>query len=136
MARIISLDIGTKRTGVALSDPSQVLATPLTTIHTADDQELAALIVKLCLFHEVERIVIGLPFMMDGRKGARALAVEEFACFLASKTTIPIVLFDERQSTVEAEEIFRRSGKKSSQYRKNLDEMAANIILQDYLNTL
>ena len=85
---------------------------------------------------KVERFVLGLPKNMDGTEGARAEKCREFALLLESKTDIPVVMWDERRSSVEAHAILHANGKKERKHRKTVDAVAASLILEGYLGTL
>ena len=84
----------------------------------------------------VERFVLGLPRNMDGTEGARAEKCREFASLLESKSDIPVVMWDERRSSVEAHAILRANGKREKKHRKTVDAVAASLILEGYLGTL
>ena len=133
--RILALDIGERRIGVALSDPSGLLATPLTTIHrrhhTADIDEVLRLVDE----HDAERVVVGLPLELSGRRGTQAGRVSAFVRAMAERTQVPVETVDERYSTVQAQRQLRESGVKPSRNRARVDAAAAAIILQSYLDS-
>ena len=133
--RILALDIGERRIGVALSDPSGLLATPLTTIHrrhhTADVDEVLRLVDE----HDAERVVVGLPLELSGRRGTQAGRVSAFVRAMAERTQVPVETVDERYSTVQAQRQLRESGVKPSRNRARVDAAAAAIILQSYLDS-
>ena len=133
--RILALDIGERRIGVALSDPSGLLATPLTTIHrrhhTADVDEVLRLVDE----HDAERVVVGLPLELSGRRGTQAGRVSAFVRAMAERTQVPVETVDERYSTVQAQRQLRESGVKPSRDRARVDAAAAAIILQSYLDS-
>ena len=133
--RILALDIGERRIGVALSDPSGLLATPLTTIHrrhhTADVDEVLRLVDE----HDAERVVVGLPLELSGRRGTQAGRVSAFVRAMAERTQVPVETVDERYSTVQAQRQLRESGVRPSRDRARVDAAAAAIILQSYLDS-
>lgn len=134
--RILGLDVGDRRIGVAISDPGQILASPLTTIVREDDDIAVAKIVEIVNKYEAKRIIIGLPYSMDGNIGKQANKVKIFAEKL-SKCTEAIVEFrDERLSTVAVDHLLIEAGIKSQKKKDRRDAAAAAFILQGYLDSL
>jgi putative Holliday junction resolvase len=132
--RVLGLDMGERRIGVALSDPKGIVAIALTVIERkSEDTDLKQLI-DLTHEHEVERIVIGLPRSLDGSLGKQAKDVEAFVESLARRTELPVVTWDERLSTVAAERMMAEAGVKRDRRKKSLDSVAAAFILQGYLD--
>jgi len=131
MSRILALDIGDRRIGVALSDPQGILASPLTIFEHKDDQSDIQTILDLVNRHDVARIIIGLPVSMDGTIGAQAEKVKAFAEELRNQTKIPVEFRDERLSTVSARRL-QPAGRKNKKIRH--DAAAAAIVLQSYLD--
>lgn len=134
--RIMGIDYGDARTGLAVSDAMNILVGEAWTVNQWDANVLADEIVKQAIARGVERFVLGLPKNMDGTEGARAEKCREFAALLAGKTDIPIVMWDERRSSVEAHAILHANGKKEKKHRKTVDAVAASLILEGYLGTL
>lgn len=134
--RILGLDIGDKRIGVAISDPEEILASPLATITREDDKKAIADIIKLVDQHNVERIVVGLPYSLDGSIGGQANKVMDFAERLSQYTRASMEIWDERLSTVAVERLLREAGKKKAKKRERRDAAAAAFILQGYLDSL
>ena len=136
MGRVLGLDVGDRRIGLALSDSGGILASPLTIIeHSTEQQDIAA-ILKIAQEHGAERIIVGLPRLMNGDIGPQAQKVQVFAEALRSQTKIPVEYRDERLTTVEAQRLHRESGfkkKKRNIRNTRYDAMAAAVILQDYL---
>ncbi len=143
--RVLGLDLGSKRIGLAISDSEAALAFPAG-IHECGgaEQDLAALC-ALIEEREIERAVVGLPRHMDGRRGPEAKAAEAFAQALHERSGIPVELLDERWTSAEAERILhsQAAGRRTSGRRKReerakgrVDELAASIILQTYLDLL
>ncbi|MBN1644386.1 MAG: Holliday junction resolvase RuvX [Dehalococcoidales bacterium] len=134
MARILSLDVGDKRIGLAMSDPGGILASPLTIIERTGGTEDIKSILKIAVENQVERIIIGLPRLMSGAIGQQAEKVQDFAEVLRSRTDIPIEFRDERLTTVTAVRLKEETVKKKKNHRIRYDAMAAAVILQEYLD--
>jgi len=132
MARLLALDIGDKRIGVAVSDESQLLARPLTTVARASKRQDFERIARLAAEHNATRVIVGLPRTLRGEEGPQAKRVRRYADALSAAVGLPIAFQDERYSSVEAEERLAASRKRRS--REAIDAAAAAIILQDYLN--
>lgn len=135
MGRCMALDVGDRRIGVALSDPLQILASPLQTIYRTGDESAIAEIIGLVNSRAVEKLVIGLPYSLDGTIGPQAEKVLSFKDKIAGQLSIEIILQDERLSSVTADQKLREtSKKKSSQLKGKIDAAAATVILQSYLD--
>src|SRR5437870_7540894 len=131
--RVLGIDYGRKRLGVAVSDPLGLMAHPLPTIqNTGDDAALAAL-ARLCAEKEVTRIVIGLPVNMDGSRGPMALEVQDFARRLAGLARLPVETWDERLTSYDAESRLAEAGLRWKARKKRVDQVAAALILQSWL---
>lgn len=131
--RALGLDLGDARIGLAISDPERRLAVPFGTVRTgapADVRAIAAVVAD----NAVTLVVVGHPLMMSGAAGERAHHAERFAAVLGEMLTVPVVLHDERLSTKEAERSLRSAGKGSREMRGSVDEAAATVILQSYLD--
>jgi putative holliday junction resolvase len=134
MSRIIALDVGDKRIGVALSDPLGLTAEPLMVItRTASIKADLRTVEELLQQHEVSKIVIGMPVMLAGQEGVQAGKVREFVERLSRRVRIPVVTWDERLSTVEAERLLLRADQSRSKRKQVIDKIAAAVILQGYL---
>jgi putative Holliday junction resolvase len=131
--RVMGLDLGGKRIGVALSDPEGTIASPLVTLARQGTERDLAAIGALVRLHEVGAIVVGLPLHMDGRRGPEAEAARAFARRLAATTGLPVEALDERLTTVEAERALRESGRKGRERRAVIDAVAAAILLRTWL---
>lgn len=131
--RIMAVDFGDARTGIAISDAMGFLTGYSTVIHSRKGDEVATEIAKLVKAHRVEEIVVGLPRNMDGTEGARAETCREFAHQVAELTQLPIQLWDERRTTIEAHSILRTNGKKTKNHKQTVDAVAASLILEGYL---
>jgi putative Holliday junction resolvase len=134
VARILGLDVGERRIGVAISDPEGRIAVPLRVV---DRTSAEATIVGIAHAEQAELIVLGLPLSMDGTVGAQARLVQSFGNGLAQATGLPIEYWDERLSSVQAERTGAAAGRRASRKagrRKPSDDLAAAIILQGYLD--
>jgi putative Holliday junction resolvase len=132
--RVLGLDVGDRRIGVALSDETGVLASPVATLERVGPRKDLKAIAALVRQHDVGAIVMGLPRHLDGRIGLQAVKVQQFAAALGPVVRVPIHFQDEGLTTVEAEQILIERDV-SRQRRKGLvDQVAAVLILQDYLD--
>jgi putative Holliday junction resolvase len=135
MARILSLDVGEKRIGIALSDPSGLIAQGLKVFYaTGSRAKDIAEIRKIAGEFEVSRIVVGLPKNLDGSIGPRAQAITRLAEDIGHAAGVPVDMWDERFSTDEAHRIFDMASIKRHKRKGSIDVMAAQIILQGYLD--
>ncbi len=135
--RILGLDYGTKTVGVAISDPLLLTAQELETITRKRPNALRhtlARIEELCEEYRVERIVLGYPRNMDDTEGFRCQDTINFKSLLEKRVDIPITLIDERLTTVYADEILDESGVAKKDRKKYIDQIAAAIILQEFLD--
>lgn len=131
---ILSVDYGDKRTGIALCDKLEMLASPVCVITEWNQENLAKKIVEIANEKKAEEIVIGLPKNMDGSKGFRADACESLGDAVKSLTEIPVVFWDERLTTVSAHKILNENNVRGKKRKNVVDAVAAEIILQDYLD--
>lgn len=134
MPRILGLDYGEKRLGFAVSDEMGMLATPLSVETCSSDAEAAAIVRRVCRQTGAARVVIGLPLNMDGSRGSQAQRVERFAELLRTSLEVPVVLWDERLSSRAAERAMREGGVRARKQRGKLDKIAAQLMLQCYLD--
>ncbi len=135
--RVIGLDYGTKTVGVAVSDETMLIAQPLVTIERKQANKLRqtyAAIEAIIAEQDVELIVLGNPKNMNNTEGERVQATKEFKEALERRTGLPVVLVDERLTTVEANRILEDTGVALSARKEHIDKMAAAIILQNYLD--
>ena len=137
--RILGLDYGSKTVGVAVCDPLGITAQGVETITRKEENKLRktlARIESLIKEYGVETIVLGYPKNMDDTIGERARKTEEFRDMLIRRTGLPVVLWDERLTTIEANEILIESGVRREDRKKVIDKIAATLILQSYLGAL
>ncbi len=133
--KVMALDYGEVRIGVAMTDLMQLIASPFETyVRKSLDQDLDH-ICALIKNNSVKTVVVGLPLNMDGTEGERAQRTREFVDVLKTKTTAEFVFQDERLSSVSAEELLLEGGMKRKDRKQNIDKVAAAIILESYLNS-
>ena len=133
--RLLGIDLGSKRIGVAVSDRSGTIASPLTVItrgktQRLDHEEIARLVVE----EEAEGIVVGLPLNMDGSSGSAAQAAEREVERMATVVSVPVYLHDERRSTVQADQSMVQRNMNATDRRAVVDKVAAAFILQSWLD--
>ena len=139
MRRILGLDYGTKTVGVALSDELHITAQPLETITRKDANKLRktyARIEELVKEYDVEKIVLGLPKNMNNTVGERGEDTLSFRDALVRRTGLEVILWDERLTTVASEKVLMESGVRRENRKKVIDQIAASMILQGYLDSL
>ena len=135
--RILGLDYGSKTVGVAVSDPLGITAQGVETINRKQENKLRrtfARIQELVSEYDIETIVLGYPKNMDGSVGERGRKTEEFRDMLAGRTGLPVVLCDERLTTIEANEILIESGVRREDRKRVIDKIAAVLILRSYMD--
>ena len=132
--RVLGLDLGDARIGVAISDPDRRLAVPVGTIHVGQPPGELKAVAALVGEHDATLLVIGLPRSMSGDEGPRAVLAREFGAALEAVVRVPIVFQDERLSTVEAERALREAGVSGRDRRRVVDRSAATVILQAWLD--
>ena len=132
--RVLGLDLGDARIGVAISDPDRRIAVPIGTIHVGQPPGELKAVAALVAEHDATAIVLGLPRSMSGEEGARAALAREFGAALEAVVRVPIEYQDERLSTVEAERALREAGVTGRARRRVVDRSAAAVILQAWLD--
>ena len=132
--RLLCLDVGERRIGLAVGDTSSTLATPLGFIERTGLQRDITKVLEMAESRQAEGIVVGMPLSLNGRVGPQAKKVQRFLRSLQAKTELPIKTMDERYSTSEAELILRLAGQQPSRNKGELDAAAATVILQEYLD--
>ena len=134
--RIMAIDYGDRRIGLAVSDLLGLLAGEAWTMEEWDMERAARRISAEAAAREVGTLVLGLPKNMDGTEGPRAEKSRRFRELLMAESGLPVVLWDERRSSIEAHAILHAGGKKEKKHRKTVDAVAASLILEGYLGSL
>jgi putative Holliday junction resolvase len=132
--RILAIDPGTVRLGLALSDPSGKIAQPLSVLARRSEAEDLKALAELVDRYEVGLIVVGLPRLMDGRIDTAAKEAQTFGAQVAQATGRPVAYWDERLTSVAAERFLIEQGKRRSKRRQEIDRVAATLLLQGYLD--
>jgi putative pre-16S rRNA nuclease len=132
--RILAVDPGSKRVGVAISDPTGTIAQGLTTVPAQPRASLAQRLADLATSHEAKRVVVGLPRRMDGSYGPEAAAARELAGEIRQASGLPVELVDERLTTVAAERAMIEGGASRAKRRAGVDQVAATLLLQFHLD--
>jgi len=136
MKRVLGVDLGDARTGLAVSDELRMLAHPLETIESNSAEIIAQRIKSIVSEKNVDHVVVGLPRNMDGSLGKSAEQAQRFVEKLAAMINRKVVTWDERLSTVAAERALQAAGKKTRETKGVRDQVAAQIVLQSYLDWL
>ena len=131
--RILAIDYGDAHTGIAISDPTGFLAGFTTVINAYRPEVVVERIAALAAEYGVEELVLGYPKNMDGTLGPRAEKAAALAELLKAATSLPVVLWDERRTTIDAHQILFNSGKNAKKRKKTVDAVAASLILEGYL---
>lgn len=134
--RVISVDLGLARTGIAAGDTDFFLASPVTVINEYNEEKLIDKICQTAKAENAEKIVVGLPRNMDGSEGERALKCREIAQKIGEKSGIPIVMQDERCTTVSAHNALSANNIRGKKRKGIVDAVAATIILEDYFRSI
>jgi putative Holliday junction resolvase len=134
--RILALDHGTKRIGVAVSDELQMIAQPLEFIPAEPFAKFLARLKEILRDKQVELILIGMPRNMDGSYGPAALKVQEFVAALHDAVIVPIQTWDERLTSAQAQRFLIQGGVRRKERKEKVDKTAAAILLQSYLDSL
>ena len=136
MKRVMGIDYGDARTGVALSDLLCSIVGSTTVVPSRNRDKAIADIVRIAKEQEVGQIVVGLPRNMDGSEGPRAQLWREFAVLLREATGLEVIMWDERRTTVEAHNILSQHNYHGQKRKNTVDAVAASLILEGYLNSL
>jgi putative Holliday junction resolvase len=132
--RVLALDVGEARIGVAVSDPDRTVALPAGTIRVAGGPQDLKAVAGLVREHDASDVVVGHPVSLSGRRGPAAMRAEEFADGLRLVLQVPVHLQDERLTTVEASRGLRAAGAKAKKARQVIDQASASLILQAFLD--
>lgn len=131
--RVMAIDYGDARTGVAISDAAGLLAGYAAVIQSRDEEKVLSELAELAAQRGVDELVVGLPRNMDGTEGPRAALCRAFAARLEERAGLPVRLWDERRTTIEAHQILHAGGKRMKNHKKTVDAVAASLILEGYL---
>ena len=134
--RVMAIDYGDARTGLAVSDLLGMLCGEAWTVEEWNAERLAGRIAQEARQRDVGTLVLGLPKNMNGSEGPRAEKCRDFKALLEEESGLPVVLWDERRSSIEAHAILHATGKKEKKHRKTVDAVAASLILEGYLGSL
>jgi putative holliday junction resolvase len=134
--RILAVDPGSKRVGMAVSDPTGTIATALSTLPATPPETLAARIASAAAEQSAERIIVGLPLRLDGSHGPEAAAAERLAAGVRKASGLPVQTVDERLTTAAAERSLIEGGARREKRRASIDRVAAVILLQGHLDGL
>lgn len=134
MKRILGIDFGDARTGIAISDLLGTLVGSTTVIHSRRPEKTLEEIVKIVKENEIGEIVMGLPRNMDGSEGPRAQLCREFGQQVREATGLEVIMWDERRTTVEAHNILNEHNYHGKKRKNTVDAVAASLILEGYLN--
>lgn len=132
--RVLAVDPGTKRVGVAVSDPSGTIAQPLVTVMAEPRDTLAQRLAKLAVERGAERIVVGLPRRLDGAYGPEAKEARSLGDALRRESGLPVEMVDERLTTAQAEKAMLSDGVKRDRRKASIDQIAATLLLQSHLD--
>mgnify|MGYP004569259751 FL=1 len=130
---IMAIDLGKARTGLAVCDKSEILASPIGTIQEKDDEKLILKIIENLTSYKAEMAIIGLPKNMDGSLGESAQRAQKFAEQLKEKINIPVNLWDERRTTITAHNYLNQTNTRGKKRKNIIDTLSASIILENYL---
>ena len=133
--KIMAIDLGLQRTGVAVCDESELLASPVGTVTEHSRERLLSRIAELAAEHKAAAFVLGHPRNMDGSRGESARRAEEFAEMLGEATGLPVTLWDERLTTVSAIGYLNETNTRGKKRKAVVDTVSATIILQDYIDS-
>ncbi|MGN1050921.1 MAG: Holliday junction resolvase RuvX [Acutalibacteraceae bacterium] len=133
---ILSVDLGKARTGLAICDKTELLASPLKTVEERDFEKLSEKIADICKENKVEKIVMGLPKNMDGSEGESAQNARNFGKTLSEKTDLDVVFQDERCTTISAHNFLSNNNVRGKKRKAVVDTVSAVIILEDYIRYL
>ncbi|HDR04860.1 MAG TPA: Holliday junction resolvase RuvX [Candidatus Marinimicrobia bacterium] len=133
--RILAVDYGQRRVGLAMSDPLRIIATALPTLQIKKMADAVIHLKELCVKHDVEIILIGYPQGLSGNKTRQTLIVEEFAEAVKNEIDCMVKFWDERYSSADAIQILVSQGIKTGHNKEKIDAMAARLILQDFLDS-
>lgn len=136
MAKILGLDIGEKRTGIAISDDGKQFSFPLTVLYSRSKDHWINEIYKIVRENEIESILVGIPMDQFGELGEKALEIMKYIALIRGRELCPVIEWDERFTTVQAERALVEGNVRRSKRKEVIDKVAASILLQSYLDSL
>ena len=134
--KILAVDFGDTRTGLAISDPSRLLASGIGYVSPGGIEKTADAVAQVATEQKVAAVVVGLPVNMDGSEGSRAARCKKFASMLSERTGVPVAMFDERMTTMTASRYLNETGTHGKKRKTVIDTLSAQIILQNCLDRL
>ena len=134
--KILAVDFGDTRTGLAISDPSRLLASGIGYVSPGGIEKTADAVAQVAAEQKVAAVVVGLPVNMDGSEGSRAARCKKFASMLSERTGVPVAMFDERMTTMTASRYLNETGTHGKKRKTVIDTLSAQIILQNCLDRL
>jgi putative holliday junction resolvase len=134
VSRVLGIDYGSVRIGLAVSDRDRKIASPLATYTRRQPDQDAAFFQRLVECEEIAALLVGLPVHLDGREGHKAIEARAFGAWLTDSLKLPLTYWDERFTTVEAEGLLRGAGLTNKHRKNRRDRVAAQILLQSYLD--
>jgi putative holliday junction resolvase len=133
--RILAVDYGERRTGLAVSDELGITAQGLETLVVDDETTLPSLVAGIAGDFHVDKVVVGLPLNMNGTESEKSKKVREFTRALEQEVAVQIVLWDERMTTKQAQQVMRELNKKPSENKTDVDRISATLMLQEFMKT-
>ena len=134
--KILAVDFGDTRTGLAVCDPSRLLASGIGYISPGGIEKTADAVAELAIQQKVSAMIVGLPVNMDGSEGSRAARCRKFATMLEERTSLPVAMFDERMTTMTAARYLNETNTRGKKRKTVIDTLSAQIILQNALDRL
>ena len=134
--RVLAVDYGERRTGLAVSDELGISAHGLDTIEVADEAEIPSRVAQTAKETGAKKIVVGLPLNMDGTESEKSKKVREFADILSREISVPVVFWDERMTSVQAQRIMTEMEVKTYKNKNMIDRISATLILQEFMKTI
>jgi putative Holliday junction resolvase len=134
--RILAVDLGSKRVGLALSDPTGTIAGALETVAAEPAATLSSRLAAIAQEHHADRIIVGLPRRLDGTRGPEAAAAERIAAEVRAASRLPVETVDERLTTAAAEQSLIEGGVSRERRRQSIDRVAATLLLQSHLDRI
>ncbi|MBN1291683.1 MAG: Holliday junction resolvase RuvX [Candidatus Latescibacteria bacterium] len=134
--RILAVDYGERRTGLAVSDEMGITAQGLDTLMCATEEEIPSEVVRIAGELGVDRIILGLPLNMNGSESEKSLKVRKFGETIGQQLNVPVIFWDERMSSLQAQRVMHELGVKLKSRKKTVDRISATLMLQEYLKTI